>query len=244
MKLFNKQPSAFTALGNQINLLTKFLNNMKVLFKFSFLLLVLGLSFTACKKTAKGVDAKTTEAANSAAAAATSDKMYTITDGQINWTATKVGGQHMGTVKVSGGEIAASNGKISAGTVNLDMTSIAVTDIKADEGKEKLEVHLKSSDFFDVGAHPTGTFKVSSVSNSGASSSITGDLTIKGISKSVTIPANVVMAGNKISVVTPPFKINRTDWDVKYGSGIINTAKDKIIHDEISLVLDLQGMAK
>lgn len=217
---------------------------MKVLFRFSFLLLVLGLSLTACKKTPKGVDAKTGEATNSAATADAGDKMYTITDGQVNWTATKVGGQHMGTVKVSGGEIAASNGKVSAGTVNLDMTSITVTDITEADGKGKLEGHLKSGDFFDTGAHPTGMFKVTSVSNSGASSSITGDLTIKGISKSITVPANVVMAGNKISVVTPPFKINRTEWDVKYGSGIINTAKDKIIHDDISLVLDLQGMAK
>jgi polyisoprenoid-binding protein YceI len=74
--------------------------------------------------------------------------------------------------------------------------------------------------------------------------SIVGDLTIKGITKSITIPANVAMAGDKISVVTPSFKINRTDWDVKYGSGLIGTAADKIIHDEIGLVLSLTGQAK
>lgn len=217
---------------------------MKLLFKFSYLLLILGLSFTACKKAPKGVDSKTTTATNAPAAANANDKMFNITDGQLQWTGTKVGGQHSGSVKVKGGEISASNGQVSAGTVMVDMSSITVTDLKAGEGKEKLEGHLKAGDFFDTAAHPTATFKVSSASGSGTSMSIVGDLTIKGITKSITIPANVAMAGDKISVVTPSFKINRTDWDVKYGSGLIGTAADKIIHDEIALVLSLSGQAK
>ncbi len=217
---------------------------MKLLFKFSCLLLILGLSFTACKKAPKGVDANTTEATATPATANASDKMFNITDGQLQWTGTKVGGQHSGTVKISGGEIAASNGQVSAGTVNIDMTSITVTDLKAGDGKEKLEGHLKNEDFFNTDAHKMATFKVTSASGSGTDSKITGDLTIKGITKSITIPAKIAMAGDKISVVSPSFKINRTDWDVKYGSGLIGTAKDKIIHDEIGLVLSLTGQAK
>ena len=217
---------------------------MKLLFRFSCLLLILGLSFTACKKAPKGVDAKTTTATNAAATANANDKMFSITDGQLQWTGTKVGGQHSGTVKVKGGDIAASNGQVSAGTVMIDMSSIAVTDLKAGEGKEKLEGHLKAEDFFNTAAHPTATFKVTSAKGSGTSMSIVGDLTIKGITKSITIPANVAMAGDKISVVTPSFKINRTEWDIKYGSGLIGTAADKIIHDEIGLVLSLTGQAK
>lgn len=217
---------------------------MKLLFRFSCLLLILGLSLTACKKAPKGVDAKTSAATNTAATANANDKMFTITDGQLQWTGTKVGGQHSGTVKVSGGNVSASNGKISSGTVNIDMSSITVTDLKAGDGKEDLEGHLKNADFFNTGTHPTATFKVTSASGSGSSTSITGDLTIKGITKSITVPANIAMAGDKISVVTPSFKINRTDWDVKYGSGLIGTAADKIIHDEIGLVLSLTGQAK
>ncbi len=217
---------------------------MKLLLRFSFLLLVLGLSFTACKKAPKGVDAKTTAATNDAATANANDKMFNITEGQLQWTGTKVGGQHSGTVKVKGGEVAASNGQISAGTVDIDMSSITVTDLKAGDGKEKLEGHLNAEDFFNTAAYPMATFKVTSTSGSGTSTSITGDLTIKGITKSITFPANVAMAGDKISVVSPSFKINRTEWDVKYGSGLIGTAKDKIIHDEIGLVLSLTGQAK
>ena len=217
---------------------------MKLIIRFSFILLVLGLSLTACKKAPKGVDSKTTTAANAPATANSSDKMYNITDGQLQWTGTKVGGQHQGVIKISGGDISASNGKISAGTVNIDMNSISVIDLKAGEGKEKLEGHLKTEDFFNTSAHPNATFKLTSVNGSESSTSLTGDLTIKGITKSITVPANVAMAGDKISVVTPSFKINRTDWDVKYGSGLIGTAADKIIHDEIGLVLNLTGQAK
>jgi len=217
---------------------------MKLLFRFSCLLLILGLSLTACKKTPKGVDAKTTAATEAAATANANDKMFNITEGQLQWTGTKVGGQHSGTVKVSGGSIAASNGQVSAGTVNIDMSSITVTDITEEEGKGKLEGHLKAPDFFNTGVHPTASFKVTSATGSGTSTNITGDLTIKGITKSITVPANVAMAGDKISVVTPSFKINRTEWDVKYGSGLIGTVADKIIHDDISLVLSLTGQAK
>jgi len=198
----------------------------------------------ACKKTPKGVDAKTTAATEAAASANANDKMFNITDGQLQWTGTKVGGQHSGTVKVSGGNIAASNGQVSAGTVNIDMSSITVTDLKAGDGKEDLEGHLKNEDFFNTTAHPNATFKVTSATGSGTSVNITGDLTIKGITKSITVPANVAMAGDKISVVTPSFKINRTEWDVKYGSGLIGTVADKVIHDDISLVLSLTGQAK
>ena len=217
---------------------------MKLIIRFSFLLLILGLSFTACKKAPKGVDSKTTTASNAPAAAKSTDKMFSITEGQLQWTGTKVGGEHFGVVKVIGGDIAASNGKISAGTVNIDMSSISVTDLKANEGKEKLEGHLKTKDFFNTEAYPNATFKLTSSSGNGGSTSLTGDLTIKGITKSITVPANIVMAGDKINIVTPSFKINRTEWDIKYGSGLIGTAADKIIHDDISLVLSVTGQAK
>lgn len=217
---------------------------MKLIIRFSFLLLILGLSFTACKKAPKGVDSKTTAASNAPATANKNDKMFSITNGQLQWTATKVGGEHQGVVKVSGGDISASNGKISAGEVKIDMSSISVTDLKANEGKAKLEGHLKTADFFNTEAYPNATFKLTSSSGNGGSTSLTGDLTIKGITKSITVPANVAMAGDKISIVTPSFKINRTEWDVKYGSDLIGTAADKIIHNEIGLVLSLTGQAK
>ncbi len=221
---------------------------MKVLLKFSFLLLVLGLAFTSCKKAPKGEAAKTGEATNNPAKAAADATAYVVENSQVIWTGTKVGGQHSGTISVQKGELTASNGKVGSGSFTLDMNSINNTDQKPGAGKEDLEGHLKNADFFDVANHPTGTFKITSVSplsgSADANTSITGDLTLKGITKSVTFPANILVAGNKLSAVSPAFKINRTEWNIKYGSGLIGTAADKIIHDEISLVLNISATAK
>lgn len=221
---------------------------MKVLLKFSFLLVVLSLAFTSCKKAPKGEAAKTGEAANNPAKAAENAKSYIVENSQVLWTGTKVGGQHAGTIAIQKGELTAVNGTLGSGSFVLDMNSITNTDLEAGKGKEKLEGHLKNEDFFDVANHPTGTFKITSVTplsgSTDANTSVTGDLTLKGITKSITFPTNILAVGNKISAVSPAFKINRTDWDIKYGSGLLGTAADKIIHDEISLVLNISASAK
>ncbi|MEM8907265.1 MAG: YceI family protein [Bacteroidota bacterium] len=221
---------------------------MKILFKFSTLALLVGLAFTACKKAPKGEAAQTGEAVKETAKATSSAKTYSIANGQIMWTASKVGGQHMGTFNINKGELAATDGKVESGAFQIDMASLTNTDMKPGDGKEDLEGHLKGEDFFDVANHAAGNFEITNVAplqgNAEANYSITGNLTLKGVTKSVTFPANIVAAGNKLSAVTPAFKINRTEWGIKYGSGLIGTAKDKIIHDEVALVVSLEGNAE
>ncbi len=221
---------------------------MKNFVKFLFPILVLGL-MVACKNEPKGekVEAKEAKSAATASAAA---KAYAVNTAKssITWTGTKVGGQHQGTIGISNGSLSVKDGNIQAGKFDIDVNSITVTDLKAGEGKEDLEGHLKAGDFFEVAKHPKGEFvvtKVESVSgDANITHNITGNLTLKGITKSVTLPANVAMAGNLLTAVTPDFKINRTEWGIKYGSGLIGTAKDKIIHDDISLVINLTASAK
>ena len=58
---------------------------------------------------------------------------------------------------------------------------------------------------------------------------------------SVTFDANINMGAGKVMAVTPSFTINRTNWGINYGSGIINTAKDKIINDEVAIVINLSA---
>jgi len=70
---------------------------------------------------------------------------------------------------------------------------------------------------------------------------MTGDLTIKDITRSITVPINISYAGDKILASTPAFTINRTEWNLNYRSGILGTAADKLIHDEISLVVTFEA---
>jgi len=219
---------------------------MKTALKLGAFLLVF-LAF-ACKDKPAGTKAVTGAAEKAPATKEVlQSTIYKLDSGVLNWTGSKkLGDSHQGTIDVSNGKLAVAKGVIQAGDFVVDMTSITNTDMAAGKGKEKLEGHLKNADFFDVGKFPTGTFKIISVTPAAAGGDAThnvkGNLTLKGIEKSVTIPANVAITGGKVSVVTPSFTINRTDWGISYGSGsLADLAKDKIINDDIALVLQLSA---
>lgn len=163
---------------------------------------------------------------------------------KINWVGSKPTGQHTGTVKLSDGELLVEGEELVGGTFVLDMNTIANEDLDGEQ-KGKLEGHLKTGDFFEVEKFPTATFEVTGVEaatdNPDATHSITGNLTMKGTTKSVTIPATVEMTEEGLVATTPKFTINRTEWGVNFKSGILGTPKDKAIHDEIGLQISLKA---
>ena len=59
---------------------------------------------------------------------------------------------------------------------------------KVDTANEKRDAHLKSPDFFDAKQFPTITFKSTAVKGSGDKLEVTGDLTLHGVTKSITVP--------------------------------------------------------
>lgn len=81
----------------------------------------------------------------------------------LEWNGKKVTGEHTGNIKVSKGEILVNGNKVVGGTVLFDMTSITNTDITDENFNKKLVGHLKSEDFFGAEKHPTGSFKITSV---------------------------------------------------------------------------------
>lgn len=218
---------------------------MRTLFKISFLLLFVA-NFIACSNAPEGQKVESGDAVETTTNT-TDATTYTVntTSSLINWVGTKaIGDQHTGNLKLSKGELKVKDGKLVSGTIELDMQSINVTDLEG-EYKGKLESHLKTGDFFEVETYPTGKFEIASVSpvsdNPDVTHNLTGNLELKGISKSVTIPANIAIAENEISAVTPNFTINRTDWGIQYNSGLLGTAKDKIINDEVGLQIQLSA---
>jgi len=110
---------------------------------------------------------------------------------------------------------------------------------------ERLDAHLKNADFFDVEKFPTLTFKSTSIrSRGGRDYAITGDLTIHGITQSVTLTVNDVSEpsldpwGNQRIGLSGSTKINRKDFGI-----IWNTALDSggvLVGDEVSISLDVQ----
>ena len=159
---------------------------------------------------------------------------------KIAWTGQNVaGGKHTGEIGITDGQLTIDGGKLAAGSFSVDINSISVTDLSGDRAT-RLANHLKNEDFFDAPKFPKATFNIMKVSGSGDNLSITGDLTIKGITKSVTFPAVVHQSGNTVHATAKGIKIDRTQFDVKYRSGnFFSGLGDRAISDEFQLDVEL-----
>lgn len=164
---------------------------------------------------------------------------------QVSWKGYKVTGSHEGTISVKDGNLDFTDGMLSGGSFVIDMPSIKATDISGGTAA-KLEGHLKSADFFGVEDHPTATFVITKVVSRGMTGDyrITGDITIKEKTESIRFNAKVTEADG-VYTATADIKIDRTDFDVRYGSGsFIDNLGDKTIYDEFDLGIKLVTKTK
>lgn len=162
-------------------------------------------------------------------------KEVKTSESTVTWKGYKVTGSHYGTINLKEGALMFDGDKLTGGEFVVDMTSLISTDLEG-ESKGKLEGHLKSDDFFGTSNNPTSKLVFTNVKASGKNSyKVTGDLTIKGNTNSVTFDVSVY--GNK---ATATMKVDRSKYDVRYGSGsFFDNLGDKTIYDEFDLVVDL-----
>lgn len=158
-----------------------------------------------------------------------------VSESTVTWKGYKVTGSHEGTIQLKSGHLEMDGDKLTGGEFVVDMTTIENSDLDGDM-KGKLEGHLKSDDFFGVSTHPTATLVFTDVKPFNNNSyTVTGDLTIKGITKPVTLVVSM-FEGKATATV----KIDRAQYDVRYGSGsFFDNLGDKAIYDEFDLVVDL-----
>lgn len=159
----------------------------------------------------------------------------------VTWKGTKPTGAHNGTVVLKEGALTLENGAIKAGEFVVDMATIVCEDLEAGKGKEDLEGHLKAPDFFDVAKFPTAKFVITSAEAKDGKLAVTGNLTIKDITKSITIPATVTETDGVVTFKSDVFKVDRTDFGVTYKSKKIDAAlKDKFIHDLMEMSFEVK----
>lgn len=135
----------------------------------------------------------------------------------LNWKGTKPGGAHNGTVTLKEGSLVVQNGTITAGEFVIDMTTIKNLDL-GEKGAAKLVGHLSSGDFFEIEKYPTSKFVVTSAESKDGKLAVTGNLTIKDVTKSITIPATVSQENGVTTFKSDTFNIDRADFNVKYRS--------------------------
>jgi polyisoprenoid-binding protein YceI len=176
-----------------------------------------------------------------------------VSESKIQWVGTKVSGYHTGNVPLKSGEINVNNGGVTGGKFVMDVANMQVLGPKGSDSasNNKLLGHLKSNDFFDVATHPEGTFELTGVQpyKGGAIKDstdsrqeeiskykvlnpthfVSGNLTLKGVTKNVEFPASITVTGNSAEA-TAKFNINRKDWGIVYPG-----KPDDLIRDEIHL---------
>lgn len=180
----------------------------------------------------------------------------------IEWIGTKTNGRHNGTVQLQNGTLQVKDGAIENGEFVMDMTTIISTDEKMDEENNmKLTGHLKSADFFKVEEYPTAKFVLTGVEEAdqpveenadenteeidqyrvtNPTHMISGNLTIRDVTKGITFPAKVEMTDNGITAIAK-FNINRKDWNLDYEISAADIILNNTIHLGINLVANKPG---
>ena len=201
-----------------------------------FLMVLSGLVLVAaCGNPATNKSqAVTGEATKAASPATAGGQRYPITPehSKIEFIGSKVTGSHNGSFQKFSGEINYT-GDPTTSRVNI---SIDANSITADD--PKLTEHLKTADFFDVAKFPQAKFESTAIKaggDKGASHTITGNLTLHGVTKSVTFPATIKAAADAITV-NSEFSINRKDFGINYAG-----AADNLIRDEVVLKLTIHA---
>jgi polyisoprenoid-binding protein YceI len=195
-----------------------------------------GLLFiTACSDPAADKSkAVTGEAAQVSSPSTVAGTKYVINaqNSKIEFVGSKVTGSHNGSFGSFNGTIDYAGDPLkSRVNINIDVNSLTTDD-------PKLTAHLKTPDFFDAAKFPQATFvstEIKAGGEKGATHTITGNLTMHGVTKAVTFPATIAVTP-EVATVDSSFSINRKDFGINYAG-----AADNLIRDEVVLTLRIRA---
>ncbi|MEK7685836.1 MAG: YceI family protein [Verrucomicrobiota bacterium] len=182
---------------------------MKTLAGIVPLILLLG-----CSNPADNVPAATVKSAtNATGKVSDSGGRYFVfgpDSATIEFIGSKITGSHHGGFRNFAGEFRVVNGQLadSGNKIVIEMSSIWADN-------DRVTGHLKSPDFFNVPQLPTATFVSTAVAQKTGDSTVTGNLTLHGVTKQISFPARI-QAGADAVDVTAEFVLNRFDFDIKY----------------------------
>jgi polyisoprenoid-binding protein YceI len=130
--------------------------------------------------------------------------------------------------------VSSVDGRFKEATAKVDLddadltksqVSVEINTASVDTGDKKRDDHLKGPDFFDVTKFPKVTFKSTKIAKAGAAYKLTGDLTIRDVTKSVTLDATLSKPvktpwGNQARAATITGKIKRSDFGLKWNKAL------------------------
>ena len=162
---------------------------------------------------------------------------YVITpdSSEVQFVGSKVTGSHNGSFKKFTGTIDFT------GQPEKSRVSIIIDTDSLETDTPDLTKHLKTADFFDVARFPQASFVSTEIKpggEKGASHTVAGNLTLHGVTKSITFPATIGVSPEAITVDST-FSINRKDFGINYAG-----ASDNLIRDDVVLTLKVRGVKR
>ncbi len=171
-----------------------------------------------------------------------------VENSRLEWIGRNLNNRHYGRIAIQRGELVIADGRPSAGSIVLDMTTISNLDLQDPAWHEMLLRHLRSDDFFAVERFPTAAFTLTGwETQAGAAPEApygmaTGDLSIRDVTRSISFPSIVAQQQDGSIKAHAAFDIDRTLWNVCYGScRLFERLGMHLVHDTISLELFIQA---
>ena len=201
---------------------------------FTFIIpLLIGLALVGCNNPADSVPEAEVTSAKEASNGVIAGKKYISGEvSKVGFIGSKVTGSHEGGFEKFTATIHVKDGEpVPDGTVvEIDMNSTW-------SDNNRLTGHLKNADFFDVPNHPTSTFKTTAFEKEESGYRVTGNLTLHGVTKSISFPAKIQVSDDQVEVKAD-FSIKRFDFGIQYPG----RAND-LIRDEVVIKLDIKASA-
>ena len=158
----------------------------------------------------------------------------TSENSKIDFVAAKVTRSHNGSFKRFNGTIDLVDNAPEKSRVTIDIEANSV--VTDEDGLTK---HLQTPDFFDVAKFPKANFTSTKIEPlSGSNYNVTGNFDLHGIKKSITFPATIQVAPDKVTM-NAEFSINRKDWSLLYPG-----KADDLIRDGVVIKLSVNASRK
>ena len=206
------------------------------------------MSFFLSKPRAATTTSPSAPVATATSAVAVAERSALTGDYTVDATHSRLGfsARHAMVTTVRGqfGDFAGT-AHVDAETPSASKVSITIAAASIATGTADRDGHLVSGDFFDVETHPEITFVSTSVERDGTEWSITGDLTIKGTTRSVTIPFEetgtaVDPFGNTRVGFEGSTTINRKDWDLTWNAAL--ETGGVLVSEKVKLDFDISAI--
>ena len=117
---------------------------------------------------------------------------------------------------------------------------VTIQTASIDTRSERRDTHLRTADFFDATAHPTITFRSRAVRVEGSSLTIDGDLTMRGVTRPVTLTGEVTAVSGTRAGFSAQTKINRLDFGVSYNRGV--EGGGVLLGDEVTIDIAIEAV--